>query len=72
MVCAMFYKALIRPWRFQPDPEAAHERALNLAASLGRCRIARDAVETVFGFEDRRLLERDGFGSIAVAVGAAV
>ena len=51
----MFYKALVRPWVFQSDPEAAHERALNLAASLGRCRIARDAVETMFAFEDRRL-----------------
>src|SRR5579859_1485077 len=52
---AMFYKALVRPWLFQMDPEAAHERALNLAASLGRRRITRDAVETIFAFEDRRL-----------------
>jgi dihydroorotate dehydrogenase len=51
----MFYKALMRPWLFQTDPEAAHERALTLAASLGRCRITRDAVETAFAFEDRRL-----------------
>src|ERR1051326_8691161 len=55
MVARMFYKALVRPWLFQFDPETAHERALNLAASLGRCRIARDTVETVFALEDRRL-----------------
>src|ERR1035441_4111999 len=51
----MFYKALVRPWLFQADPEVAHERALNLVASLGRCRIARDAVESLFMVEDRRL-----------------
>jgi dihydroorotate dehydrogenase len=51
----MFYKALVRPWLFQTDPEAAHEQALNLAASLGRRRILRDTVETMFAFEDRRL-----------------
>jgi dihydroorotate dehydrogenase len=51
----MVYKALVRPWLFQADPEAAHERALNLAGSLGRCRVARDAVETMFAVEDRRL-----------------
>src|SRR5271169_446809 len=51
----MFYKALVRPWLFQADPEAAHERALNLVASLGRSRIARDAVESLFAVEDRRL-----------------
>jgi dihydroorotate dehydrogenase len=51
----MFYKALVRPWLFQTDPETAHERALNLAASLGRCRIARDIVEMAFAFEDCRL-----------------
>src|SRR5208282_3565822 len=51
----MFYKALVRPWLFQTDPETAHERALNLAASIGRCRIARDALETAFAVEDRRL-----------------
>jgi dihydroorotate dehydrogenase len=51
----MFYKALVRPPLFQMDPEAAHDRALNLAASLGRSRIARDTVETIFAFEDRRL-----------------
>jgi dihydroorotate dehydrogenase len=51
----MFYKVLVRPWLFRADPEAAHERALDLVASLGRCRIARDAVESVFMVEDRRL-----------------
>jgi dihydroorotate dehydrogenase len=51
----MVYKALVRPWLFQADPEAAHARALNLAGSLGRCRVARDAVETMFAVEDRRL-----------------
>ena len=51
----MVYKALVRPWLFQADPEAAHERALNLAGTLGRCRVARDAVETMFAVEDRRL-----------------
>src|ERR1700693_4119994 len=52
---AMFYKALVRPWLFQADPEAAHERALNLVASLGRSRIASDAVESLFVVVDRRL-----------------
>ncbi len=51
----MLYQALVRPWLFRGEPEAAHERALNLAASLGRCRLARDAVETVFAFDDQRL-----------------
>jgi dihydroorotate dehydrogenase len=51
----MFYKALVRPWLFQTDPETAHEHAVNLAASVGRSRIARDAVETAFAFEDRCL-----------------
>ena len=51
----MVYQALVRPWLFQADPEVAHERALNLAGSLGRCRVARDAVETMFAVEDRRL-----------------
>jgi len=53
----MFYKALVRPWLFQADPEAAHERALNLVASLGRYRIARDAVESLLVVEDRRLCQ---------------
>jgi dihydroorotate dehydrogenase len=51
----MLYQALVRPWLFHGDPEAAHERVLNLAASLGRCRLARDTIETVFAFDDRRL-----------------
>jgi dihydroorotate dehydrogenase len=51
----MLYQALVRPWLFHGDPEAAHEQALNLAASLGRCRLARDAVETVFAFDNQRL-----------------
>src|ERR1017187_8737791 len=51
----MFYKALVRPWLYRADPEAAHERALDLVASLGRCRIACDVVESVFVVEDRRL-----------------
>src|SRR5882724_2376372 len=54
----MVYKALVRPWLFQADPEAAHERALNLAASLGRSRIARDTVESIFTVEDRRLRQK--------------
>ncbi len=51
----MFYKALVRPWLFRADPEAAHEWALNLATSLGRSRIGRDAIEGLFMVEDRRL-----------------
>ena len=51
----MFYKAFVRPWLFRADPEAAHERALDLGASLGRSRIACDAIEGLFGVEDRRL-----------------
>ena len=51
----MFYKALVRPWLFRADPEAAHEWALNLVGSLGRNRIARDVIEGLFMVEDRRL-----------------
>jgi dihydroorotate dehydrogenase len=51
----MFYRTLVRPWIFQADPEAAHERALKLAASLGGCRTVRDALEMLFVVEDRRL-----------------
>ena len=60
----MFHKALVRPRFFQADPEAAHERALHLAGSPGRCRIARDINRGLL-----RLPERDGFGSMAGAVG---
>ncbi len=51
----MFYQAFVRPWLFQADPEVAHERALKLAAGAGRWRIARDAAETLFVIDDRRL-----------------
>ena len=51
----MFYKAAIRPWLMRLDPEAAHERALRVATTLGRSKIARDAMETLFCVEDRRL-----------------
>ncbi len=51
----MLYKSLVRPWLFRANPEAAHEWALNLAASLGRNRIACDAIESLFVVEDRRL-----------------
>ena len=60
----MFYKALVRPWLFQFDPEAAHGRALNPTASLGRRRIVRNINRGLL-----RLLERDGFGSMAEALG---
>jgi dihydroorotate dehydrogenase len=53
----MFYKAFVRPRLFQADPEAAHERALNLIAFLGRSRIAHDAIESLFVVEDRRLCQ---------------
>ena len=51
----MFYRTLVRPWLFQADPEAAHERALKLAARLGSNRLTREATETLFGFDDWRL-----------------
>ena len=51
----MFYRRLVRPWLFQADPEAAHERALKLAAWLGGHRLACDAMEALFVVEDRRL-----------------
>src|SRR5438552_9351208 len=51
----MFYKAFIRPWLMRLDPEAAHERALRVATTLGRNKIARDAMETLLRVEDRRL-----------------
>jgi dihydroorotate dehydrogenase len=50
----MLYR-LICPALFRQDPEAAHERALRLASRLGRHRISRAALETMFGIEDRRL-----------------
>jgi dihydroorotate dehydrogenase len=55
MLNAMVYRTLVRPWLFQADPEAAHERALKLAAGLGGHRLAREAMETLFVVDDRRL-----------------
>lgn len=51
----MLYKALVRPILLRIDPEAAHDRALALAQRCGRSRIARDAADTIFGVQDRRL-----------------
>jgi dihydroorotate dehydrogenase len=51
----MLYEAFIRPALFQLDAEAAHERALRLAARLGRNKIMHDALETLFCVQDRRL-----------------
>jgi len=51
----MFYRTLLRPWLFQSDPEAAHERTLRLATSMGRWRVGREAVEPLFVVDDRRL-----------------
>jgi dihydroorotate dehydrogenase len=51
----MLYQTLLRPALFQLDPEAAHECALRLAARFGQSKIARDALETIFCVEDRRL-----------------
>ena len=51
----MLYQTVMRPWLFQADPEAAHERTLKLAAWTGRWRIGRDAAETLFVIDDRRL-----------------
>jgi dihydroorotate dehydrogenase len=51
----MLYPSLIRPLLFRLDPEAAHERALRLAARLGRNPIARETLRTLFVVEDRRL-----------------
>ncbi len=50
----MLYR-LIRPALFRLDPETAHERALRLAARLGRNPIARETLRALFGVEDRRL-----------------
>jgi dihydroorotate dehydrogenase len=55
MLARMFYKRLVRPWLFRLDPEEAHERALTMARALGRSRIGRNALETMFVVEDRRL-----------------
>ena len=41
----MVYQALVRPWLFQADPEAAHERVLSFASSTGRCPVARDGFD---------------------------
>jgi dihydroorotate dehydrogenase len=51
----MFYRMLVRPLLMQLDPETAHERALRIANALGRSKVARDALETLFCVEDRRL-----------------
>ncbi len=51
----MLYEFLLRPVLFRFDPEAAHTRALRLATRLGRSQIARDALQALFGVEDRRL-----------------
>jgi dihydroorotate dehydrogenase len=51
----MFYRTLVRPWLFQADPEAAHECVLKFAGLLGGHRIARDALETLYLIDDRRL-----------------
>jgi dihydroorotate dehydrogenase len=51
----MFYKSLIRPLLMQLDPETAHERALRIANALGRSKVGRDALETLFCVQDRRL-----------------
>ena len=55
MLTPMLYQAFMRPWLFQADPEAAHEHTLKLAAWTGRWRVARDAAETLFAIDDRRL-----------------
>jgi dihydroorotate dehydrogenase len=55
MLNAMVYRTLVRPWLFQASPEVAHERALKLAAWLGGRRLAREAMETLFVVDDRRL-----------------
>jgi dihydroorotate dehydrogenase len=51
----MLYRTVMRPWLFQSDPEAAHERALELAAWMARWRIARETAETLYVIDDRRL-----------------
>jgi dihydroorotate dehydrogenase len=51
----MLYRTVMRPWLFQADPEAAHERTLQLASWLGRWRVGRETAETLFVIEDRRL-----------------
>ncbi len=51
----MILQSLIRPSLFQHDPEVAHNRALQLAEALGRNKISREALETLFCVEDRRL-----------------
>jgi dihydroorotate dehydrogenase len=56
----MFYKALVRPTLFQLDPEAAHEKALRLAARFGRGRLVRESLEALFCVEDRRLRQTVG------------
>ena len=55
MFTVMFYRTLVRPWLFRADAEIAHERALKLAARLGGNRLTREAMETLFGFDDWRL-----------------
>src|SRR5262249_10682181 len=69
----MLYKAFVRPRLFQVDPEAAHERVLNLVASLGRHRVTREAIEGLFVVEDRRLRQTvfgiEFFNPVGLAAG---
>jgi len=51
----MLYQSFLRPWLFQADPEVAHEHTLKLAGWVGRSRVGRDAAETLFVIDDRRL-----------------
>ncbi|HUI08540.1 MAG TPA: quinone-dependent dihydroorotate dehydrogenase [Verrucomicrobiae bacterium] len=51
----MLYQTFLRPWLFQADPEIAHEHTLRLAGWLGRWHVGREAAETLFVLDDRRL-----------------
>ncbi len=51
----MLYKSIARPILFQRDAEAAHGQALHWAERCGRSKLLREALETIYRVEDRRL-----------------
>jgi len=51
----MLYQTFLRPWLFQADAEVAHEHMLKLAGWMGRWRVGREAAETLFVIDNRRL-----------------
>ena len=49
------YRTLLRPVLFQCDPEWTHHTTLALGGLLGRSKLALQALEALYGFDDPRL-----------------